>query len=462
MPGVSRLLIARITADSPVPAEFDNCKQFDVQTQLNDLVEHVRKGNKLPRLGCAPPAISLSDARKLIQSPALPAGPMQGSSNDLNLSKQHVLHAFMTTMGRALAETEADSTVPSSGLYHAQLLSQITLDRPVGNDEVQWLVPILESLTSVGHAESRVNACFGLRGLANWGASAAAIALRRVIVREENEDIVQLVAEWFGNTRGLDLCSLPAKDCARVLLMLPLTNVRLRDELLGRLPQALRVVALPGIVAGVTQRALDQLKSLPRFDEARARFEELRQNGCPTEWEVYFQELKIFVGAGFRLVSHQDHVPLPERVDAYLLLINEFARIELNRGSNMIWRMDYEPALLMPLATLSVHGLYRDQAMAAYRAILDAMEAPVRQDLEARGRKLARTKRELEQAARLFSIKSFRRGPYFEQRERGTYVRLTSTEDMRELMIRAEEASKCWCEDDTVPGLDPWAGVDLY
>lgn len=250
---------------------------------------------------------------------------------------------------------------------------------------------------------------------------------------------MQLVAEWFGRTAGLDWNSLTAEDCARVLLMLPLTNVELREDLFARLTLAFRAVALPGIVARVTQRAFDQLKSDARVDEAQARFEELRRKSRATDWEVYFRELEAFVGVDRRL-AHHDHVPLPERVDTYLLLVSEFARVELERGSNMTWRMMYEPAILMPLAKLSVHDVYRDCAMTTYNAVLDAMEAPVRQDLEPRQRQPVRTRRETEQAARLFLIEAFRRGPYFEQMEHGVYVRLTTLDDTVELMSQAEEA----------------------
>ncbi len=70
------------------------------------------------------------------------------------------------------------------------MVSQLTPDRlvePVGTDDVHWRIPVLEALTAVGHPESRANACFGLRGLATWGATDAAPALRRVMVREEDE-----------------------------------------------------------------------------------------------------------------------------------------------------------------------------------------------------------------------------------------------------------------------------------
>lgn len=255
----------------------------------------------------------------------------------------------MTSVSEALAETEADPTRPSYGLYVVWGVSQITLDEPVRNDDVQWLIPVLEALTAVGHTESRANACFGLRGLATWGASAAATALRRVVVREENEYIVQLVAQWFGRTAGLDWSSLAVEDCARVLLMLPMTNVQLREELFARLTLALRVVALPGIVARVTQRVFDQLESVALADEAKARFEELRRNGCAIEWEIYFRGLGAFVGVDRPLVQ-RDQVPLPERVDTYLRLVSESARVELASGSNMTWRMNYEHYGASPLA----------------------------------------------------------------------------------------------------------------
>jgi hypothetical protein len=461
LPGISRLLVGRTTPDAPIPAEFAHCKQFDLQAPLDELVALVQAGNRLPPLGGAPSAMSLAEARTLVRSASPPTRSKQDPSGELKPSKQRILHALMTSVSRALAETEADSTAPSYGLYEVWGVSQITLDEPVRNGDVQWLIPVLEALTAVGHTESRANACFGLRGLATWGASAAAVALRRVVVREENEDIVQLVAEWFGRTAGLDWNSLTAEDCARVLLMLPLTNVELREDLFARLTLAFRAVALPGIVARVTQRAFDQLKSDARVDEAQARFEELRRKGRATDWEVYFRELEAFVGVDRRL-AHPDHVPLPERVDTYLLLVSEFARVELERGSNITWRMMYEPAILMPLAKLSVHDVYRDCAMTTYNAVLDAMEAPVRQDLEPRQRQPVRTKREMEQAARLFLIEAFRRGPYFEQMEHGVYVRLTTLDDTVELMSQAEEVGKYEREDDVDPAHDAWAGVDLF
>jgi TIR domain len=459
LPGISRLMVGRTTPDAPVPAEFADCRQFDLEAQLDELVALVQAGNRLPPLGRAPSTMSLAEARTLVRSLCPPAPPKQNPSGELKPPKQRVLHTLMTSVSRALAETEADPTAPSYGLYEVWDVSQLTPDEPVCNDDVQWLIPVLEALTAVGHTESRANACFGLRGLTTWGASAAAAALRRVVVREENEDIVQLVAEWFGRTAGLDWNSLAAEDCARVLLLLPLTNVEMREELFTRLPLALRVVALPGIVARVTQRAFDQL-NIARVHQAQARFKELCRNGRAMDWEVYFRELEAFLGVERDLV-HYDHVPLPDRVDTYLLLVSEFARVELERGSNMTWRMMYEPAILKPLAKLSVHDLYRDRAMTTYNAVLDAMEAPVRQDLEARRREPVRTRREMEQAARLFLIEAFRRGPYFKQMEHGIYVQLTSVQDTAELMSRAEEIWKDGRQDGTDTVHDAWAGVDL-
>lgn len=465
LPGVSRLLIGCTTQDAPVPAEFAHCKQFDLQAPLDELVALTHAGNRLPSLGRTPSPMSLGEARSLLRSAPLPGCPEQEFSDELKPCKQRVLHALATSVSRALAETEADSTSPSFGLYQVWAVSQSALNDLVGNDDVQWLIPALEVLTTIGHTESRANACFGLRGLATWGASAGAAALRRVVVRDENEDIVQLVAQWFGQTPGLDWNSLAAEDCARVVLMLPLTNMELRDELVARLPLALRVVALPGIVARVTQPALEQLKSAARLDEARARFKKLLRSGHATDWEVYFREFAAFLDLDRPLV-HQDHMPPSERVETYLRLVNEFARVELERGSNMTWRMMYEPAILMPLAKLSVHEFYRDRAMTTYNAVLDAMEAPVRQDIEARRLEAVPTRREMEHAARLFLIEAFRRGPYFEQMEHGTYVELISHQDTVELMSRSELTSRSketsGREQNMDPTHDAWYGVDLY
>jgi hypothetical protein len=403
--------------------------------------------------------MSLSEAQTLALSTSQPDLPEE-LWDEPKPSKQLVIHALMTSVRDALVETEADRTRPSYGLYRVWGISQIDVDEPVRNDEVEWLISVLEALTAVGHTESRANACFGLRGLATWGASAAAAALRRVVVREENEDIVGLVAEWFGCTVGLDWSSLSAEECARVLLMLPQTRVELRQELLGRLPLALSVVALPGVVSRVTHRAFEKLQSVASTDEAQARFEVLHSNGSAIDWEIYFRDLEAFVGVDSPL-AHADHVLLPERVDTYLLLVNEFARIELGRGSNMTWRMMYEPAILAPLAKLSVHDLYRDRAMTSFNAVLDVMEAPVRRDLDARRPEPIRTRRELEQAARLFLIEAFRRGPYFEQTELGTHVRLISSKDAVELMRRAEDVRKVGREGDTDPIHDIWAGIEL-
>lgn len=459
LPGISRLLVGRATPDAPVPAEFAECRQFDLQAPLDELVALVQAGNRLPPLGRAPSPMPSAEARTLVSSATVSAFPKPDPMGEPKPTKQGVLRALMTSVSKALAETEADSAAPSHGLYEVWGMSQITLDEPVRNDDVQWLIPVLEALTAVGHTESRANACFGLQGLATWGANDAAAALRRIVVREENEDIVQLVAGWFGSTAGLDWSSLSAEDCARVLLMLPKTNLQLRGELLGRLTPPLRVVALPGVVARVTQSAFDQLQSVALVDEAKARFEKLRRNGHATDWEVYFRELGAFVGVD----RPRDHPPLPERVDTYLQLVTEFARFEFESGSNIAWRMYYEPAILMPLAKLTVHDLYRDRARIAYSAVLDAMQAPVQQDLEMLRREPTRTRRELEQTARLFLIEAFRRGPYFEQMEHGIYVRLTSSHDSVQFMIRAEEVRKAGREeDDTSPAQDPWAGVDLY
>ena len=463
LPGVPRLLVGLTTPDAPVPGEFAGCKKIDLQTQLDELVAVLRKGNRLPPLGRAPSTMSLAEAQTIVQSlsPLALAPPKENPSSDFKSSKQGVLHALMTSVNNALAETEADPTSPSYGLYTVWSLSQLKLDESMSNDDVRWLISVLEALTTVGHIESRANACFGLRGLAAWGASAAVIALQRVVVRAEDEDIVQLVAEWFGRTAGLNWASLAAEDCARVLLLLPLTNVKLREVLFTRLPPALRVVALPGIVAQATQRAFDQLTSVARVDEIQARSVELFRSGRAWDWEVYFRDLAAFVGVDLPL-AHYEPMPLPERVDTYLLLVCKFALNQLECGSNMIWRMLYKQAILMPLAKLSIHDLYRDRAMMAYSAVLDAMEAPVRQDLDAPRREPVQTLRELEQAARLFLIEAFRRGPYFEQMEHGIYVSLSSLQDMVELMRRAETVQRSGSHDDTDTVQDVWTGVDLY
>ena len=192
----------------------------------------------------------------------------------------------------------------------------------------------------------------------------------------------------------------------------------------------------------------------------------LHRNGSAIDWEIYFRDLEAFVGVDSPL-AHPDHVLLPERVDTYLLLINEFARIELERGSNMTWRMMYEPAILASLAKLSVHDLYRDRAMTSFNAVLDAMESPVRRDLDARRLEPIRTMRELGHATRLYLIEAFRRGPYFEQMEGGTFVRLVSHEDSVELMRRSEQVSRLKAitrlqgiNDYTDSIDDVWAGID--
>ena len=211
LPSVSRLVVGRTTPDAPVPAKLADCKQFDLQAQFDELVAFVQAGNRLPPLGCAPPTMSLGEAQTLVRSTPQPNLPEE-LWDEPKPSKQLVMHALMTSVGDSLVETEAAPTRPSYGLYRVWGISQIDLDEPVRNDDVAWLIPVLEALTAVGHTESRANACFGLHGIATWGASAAAAALCRVVVREENEDIVGLVAGWFGRTVGLDWSSLSAEE----------------------------------------------------------------------------------------------------------------------------------------------------------------------------------------------------------------------------------------------------------
>lgn len=117
-----------------------------MQAPLDELVALVQAGNRLPPLGGAPSAMSLAEARTLVRSASPPTRSKQDPSGELKPSKQRILHVLMTSVSRALAETEADSTAPSYGLYEVWGVSQITLDEPVRNDDVQWLIPVLESL----------------------------------------------------------------------------------------------------------------------------------------------------------------------------------------------------------------------------------------------------------------------------------------------------------------------------
>ncbi|MER8595985.1 hypothetical protein NKH33_31385 [Mesorhizobium sp. M1182] len=100
--------------------------------------------------------------------------------------------------------------------------------------------------------------------------------------------------------------------------------------------------------------------------------------------------------------------------------------------------------------------------MATYNAVLDAMGAPVRKDLEARRRQPVRTTREMEQAARLFLIEAFRRGPYFMQTEHGIDVQLTSGQDIEELMNLAQEVRKNRRQEDNDSMQDSWGPVSTY
>lgn len=73
LPGISRLLVGRTTPDAPVPAEFADCKQFDLQAPLDELVALVQAGNRLPLLGRAPSPMSTTEARTLVGSATPPA-----------------------------------------------------------------------------------------------------------------------------------------------------------------------------------------------------------------------------------------------------------------------------------------------------------------------------------------------------------------------------------------------------
>jgi hypothetical protein len=509
LPGISRLLVGRTTPDIPVPTELAHCKQFDLQGSLDELVAFLQAGNLLPPLRCAPSTMLLAEARTLLKQHPIDDRTLSEISknkesirlylkkysrdlsklpeqNDWRSSKQRLLQCLTRSVSDALVETEKNLVEPSLSLYHVWVESHTTLDQldePVHDDEVQWLIPGLEALTAVGHTESQANACFGLRCLATCGASAAAAALRRVVVRAENETIVRLVVDWFGCTVGLDWNFMAPEDCARVLLKLDLTNVELREELFARLTDDLRIVALPAIVAQTTRRAFDQ--SVARVYKAQDRFEELRRNGRPLDWEIYFRGLAEFVGFhnGF---ACDEYLPLQDRVDIYLTLVSEFAHIELDRGSNMIWRIMYEPALLMPLAELSAYNLYRDRATTTYYAVLDAMEAPVLQDMLAQHRRfldtmeapvlqnpdenpdemilheLFRTKRFMEQFVRLKFINALRCGPYFDKSNTVSIcVRLISEDDLVIVRRMLGDAKRLERENDTDSRHDAWAGVPI-
>ncbi len=285
--------------------------------------------------------MSLGEAQNIVRSMSQPNFAAE-LGDEPKPSKQRVIHALMTSVADALVEPEAALASPSYGLYRVWGISQIDLDESVRNEDVEWLIPVLEALTAVGHTESRANACFGLRGIAIWGASAAAAALRRVVVREENEDIVGLVAGWFGRTNELDWSWLSAEELRSSFAHASSDEGRAAKDAVGETTASLNVVALPGVVSWVTHRAFEKLQSLASKNEAHARFEVLHRNGSALDWEIYFRDLEAFVGVDSPL-AHPDSVLIPERVDTYLLLVNEFARIELDRGSNMMWRMMYEP-----------------------------------------------------------------------------------------------------------------------
>jgi hypothetical protein len=432
--GARRLIIANWTSESKVPAELSEHPQFNIDHQADELAQLVIAGNLLP-----------SD---LIEENAPPTITMVLESwpdNTIDEADRSPARVLLGLTQCALQEVQADLASPAPTLYQLSRLSFAL--HTADNLDLDSLGPVvtgLEALASFGHYEGRANSCFMLRALAVEGSKPAGDALLRVMRREESSQVLRLISEWFcAGTDGLP--ALAPQDYTRMLLVLPTVARELVDKVSSLAPREADVLRLRHAAFRVTNTVFEQLQPKSKRGELHHRFEYLLgKDAAPSEWEVFFRGLSSDARLNVPFVDIGESLQKPE-MTIFLTFAERFANEYLPSANPVVWHMQYEVALLQPLAVASVFEQLGNKPLAVYRKLLNHLDAVARKDYnEAQGlvgdeiepedsRFLSLLCTEL--GCRLSVVEEFLKGPFREPTDEGLiHVRLLDTEGNGKLM----------------------------
>lgn len=297
-----------------------------------------------------------------------------------------------------------------------------------------------------------------------------------------------------------------------MLLLLPPEARYLVDRAIDLAPQEADVLRLRHAVCRVTAKAFDRLEQDLKAGEFESRFQNLLRNaasafpwGTPLgdfpqavplvssiefKWEILFRD----IASAACLMSHgyAGRHPLPKSaVATFLSFSDRFANELCRKGgsfrpSSVVWRMEYEIAVLQPLAVACTYEEFSATSRAIYGKFLSGMEASVRDDLEAISawqsneadlqelKYASLVRKELE--FRLLFVKLLRNGPYQETMDSGILTNVLNSKDRVEITmahgdldlsqnIWASEFpfSARWCPKDPILAVlwTRWHGVPL-
>jgi len=368
--GVQRAVIARSTAAHVSPA-LSMHPQFNIPDQSEALAKILKDGNQLPDY-----VIVNNDPPSFTQ---IYASLEEVALREVEGGKIRQLYELIAT---GLLETQSYQNHPSYAVY---VLSVFSHDSQALDElEINSLGPAvqgLEALAITGHYESRANSCFMLRALAKRGCVEAGEALRNVLRRQDHDRVLELLYRWFVDD-GETFPPLAREDYTRILLLLPSTAHELVDKASELSPPEADAAKLRHAVFRSTYKHFEKLKPTPKRHEAERRFQILLENAAsPSTWEVFFRGLSIDADLKSPMVDLASPPP-EEGVDTFLTLVERFADEGARSLGNGTWYMQYELAILQPLAIVHAHKQFGERPLLAYRKVLEALKRPVREDIK--------------------------------------------------------------------------------
>lgn len=415
--GVRRAVIARATAAYVSPA-LSIHPQFNIPDQSEALAKILKDGNQLPDyviVNNDPP--SFAHIYASLEEVAL--REVEGST----------IRQLYELIATGLLETQSYQNHPSHAVYVLWVFSHDS--QALDGLDINSLGPAvqgLEALAITGHYESRANSCFMLRALAKRGCVEAGEALRNVLRKQNHDRVLELLYRWFLDDDET-FPQLAHEDYTHILLLLPSTAYELVDKASELSPPEADAAKLRHAVFRSTYKHFEKLKPTSKRHEAERRFQILLENAAsPSAWEVFFRGLSDDADLKSPIVDLASP-PSKEGVDTFLTLIERFADDGARSLGNGTWCMQFEVAILQPLAIINAHKQFGERPLLAYRKVLEALKRPVRQDLKLieewqseqfteEDSKFASVLRE-ELEARLASIAFYLEGMHVETKEDG-------------------------------------------
>lgn len=424
--GVQRLVIASRDG-AHLPQLLSMHPQFNLPRQSEALARMLKEGNLLPQyviINGGPP--SFSDIYVSLRKAALREA--EGSE---------ALQLY-DLIGEGLVETQSNQNHPSHAVYILWVFSHDSqaLDK-LDINSLGLAVQGLEALAITGHSESRANSCFMLRALAKKGSTTAGEALRRILRREDHADVLKLVYGWFLKD-GKILPPLTREDYARLLLVLPSFATELVDKASESAPPEADPAKLRHAAFRSTHKHFESLKPVPKRNEAERRFQMLLETkASPTTWEIFFRGVAKDAELEIPIIDLAS--PMAEQcVNSFMTLVERFVDEVAGQLANRLWVMEYEVAILQPLAMTYSSEQFGERPLFVYRKFLEALKIPVSKDLElieewhreqptAEDAQFANLLRE-ELEARLAFIAFYLEGPHVERKADGLlYVDLLNS-----------------------------------